>query len=416
MEYTELKRLYDQYVMPTSARAEVAFIRGEGCTLYDQSGKPYIDLASGIGVNSVGHAHPKWVKAVSEQAALLAHVSNLYHTVPGALLAKRLAELSGLKNVFFANSGAEANEGAIKLARKYSYDKYGGGRNVIITLTDSFHGRTVTTLSATGQDKFHTHFFPFTEGFKHVPANDIKALESALDACESAAKSIGSLALKPERPRSDVCAVMIEVVQGEGGILPLDIEYIKAVRRMCDERDVLLICDEVQTGIGRCGTWFAYQRAGILPDIVSFAKGIAGGLPLGGIIANEKCADVLAPGTHATTYSANLICCEAALAVLDIIGETLPDVGTKGRLAKDAFAGAKGVKEVRGEGLMIGIATDGIDAAGVVAEALRQGVVCLTAGQGVVRLLPPLVISREQLLEGAGIIKRIIEAGRSGTQ
>ncbi|GHU93873.1 acetylornithine aminotransferase [Clostridia bacterium] len=380
MDFLKIK---NASIMPTYGRFDVAFARGEACTLYDENGKKYIDFASGIGVNSVGYAHPKWVKAVSEQAAMLAHVSNLYYTRPGAELAEKLVKIAKMTNVFFANSGAEANEGAIKLARKYSRDKYGDGRSTIVTLVNSFHGRTISTLAATGQDVFHQHFFPFTEGFTHVNINDVGALET-----------LGG----------EVCAVFLEPVQGEGGVIPLDTEYLKAVEKLCRERDWLLMCDEVQTGIGRTGKWFAHQISGIVPDVVTFAKGIAGGLPLGGFLANEKCSEVLGAGTHATTFGANPICCAAALATLEILETALPEVEAKRRIIDEALSGF----EVRGAGLMVGVVSKKPPRE-VVLAALERGLVCLTAGSNVVRLLPPLVIKKEQLIAGLEILKDIME-------
>ena len=368
-------------LMQTYNRFNVTFIKGSGCRLYDGKGGEYIDFASGIGVNSVGYAHPAWVSAVSEQAAELAHVSNLYHAYPAEHLAARLTALSGMSNVFFSNSGAEANEGMIKLARKYSRDKYGGGRSTIVTLKQSFHGRTVTTLSATGQDVFHNHFHPFTEGFIHVPANDITALENIEDG---------------------VCAVMLEPVQGEGGVLPLDAGCLRAVSKLCAERDWLLLLDEVQTGIGRCGAWFAYQSYGIIPDAVSFAKGIAGGLPLGGFMAGPKCEDVLQPGDHATTYGGNPVCCAAALAVLDILKDALPGVNAKGERLKQALTDIFG--NARGMGLMLG-ATVNEPPRALAERLLNSGLVCLTAGTDALRLLPPLIISDEDIDAGIEILK-----------
>ncbi len=379
-------------LMNTYARFPVTFVRGEGCYLFDEQNKKYLDFASGIGVTSVGHAHPKWVKAVAEQAGKLAHVSNLYSTLPGAKLAEKLAALSGLVNVFFSNSGAEANEGIIKLARKYSYDKYGKGRSTIVTLQQSFHGRTVTTLSATGQDVFHKNFFPFTEGFIHVPANDISALE-ALDG------------------DSGVCAVLLESVQGEGGVLPLKGDYVKAVAKLCAERDWLLLFDEVQTGIGRTGKWFSFQRFdGVKPDAISFAKGIAGGLPLGGFIAGEKCCGVLQPGDHATTFGANPVVCAAALATLEILEEALPEVERKGEKIREELSKIEGLSNVRGAGLMIGANVDTQkyeSARALVGKLLENGLVCLTAGGNALRLMTPLVISDKEIEEGMNIIRSV---------
>ncbi|MCL1950337.1 MAG: aminotransferase class III-fold pyridoxal phosphate-dependent enzyme, partial [Turicibacter sp.] len=279
-------------LMNTYARFPVTFTRGYGSHLWDDKGKKYLDFASGIGVNSVGHAHPLWVEAVSGQAASLAHVSNLFYTEPAQKLSEKLVEISGLSNCFFSNSGAEANEGMIKLARKYSRDTYGEGRHTIVTLNRSFHGRTITTLAACGQDALHQNFDPFTPGFVHVQPGDLEAL-----------KALGD----------EVCAVMIEPVQGEGGVYPLDGDYVQGVADLCRERDWLLLIDEVQTGIGRTGKWFGFQHfEGVVPDAISFAKGIAGGLPLGGFMAGAKLQDTLAPGDHGSTYGGNPIACAAA--------------------------------------------------------------------------------------------------------
>ncbi len=381
-----IKNLYDSHIMNTYARYGVCFERGEGCTLYDTDGKSYIDFASGIGVNSVGYAHQKWVAAVSGQAARLAHVSNLYYTLPGGELAARLGGLSGMTRVFFSNSGAEANEGMIKCARKYSSDKYGKGRHTVVTLVNSFHGRTITTLAATGQDVFHKNFHPLTGGFVHVEMGDIAALR-AMDG-------------------GDVCAVMLELVQGEGGVLPCPPEFLRELAALCAERDWLLCADEVQTGVGRCGEWFAFQKLGVQPDVVSFAKGIAGGLPLGGFMTGGKCEAVLGTGDHATTFGANPICCAAALATLDILEAALPSVEIKGARIRDGILGMNlpMIKGVRGLGLMLGIQVAGSPREYVQA-LLEAGLVCLTAGSDTIRLLPPLVISESDIDRGLGIFK-----------
>ena len=385
MQFAEIQSLYDQYILGVYGRFPVAFVRGDGVRLYDSGGKEYLDFASGIGVNSVGHAHPQWVDAVAAQARTLAHVSNLYYTEPGGLLAQRLCEISGLCGVFFANSGAEANEGMIKCARKYSADKYGPGRHVIVSLRDSFHGRTVTTLSATGQDKFHQHFHPFTEGFRHVARGDFAALSGQPD---------------------DVCAVLLEAVQGEGGVWPLEKDYVQSVQSLCKERDWLLLFDDVQTGVGRTGAWFGFQALDAQPDIISFAKGLAGGLPLGGFLTGEKTRHVLGAGDHGTTFGGNPICCAAALSTLDILAPLLPDIRARGKFLRDSLAAMNlpAVKTIRGEGLMIGIAVNA-DPRAMVAKLLENGLVCLTAGKDVVRLLPPLLISEEDCAKGLDIIR-----------
>lgn len=386
-----IQSTYESYILPTYARFPAAFVRGEGCRLYDGAGKEYIDFASGIGVCSVGHAHPDWVRAVSTQAATLAHVSNLWYSEPGGQLAERLCALSGLDAVFFANSGAEANEGAIKAARKWSRDKYGPGRAAVVTLEGSFHGRTVTTLAATGQDVFHQHFHPFTEGFRHVPPGDI-----------------GALRVQPD----DVCAVMMEPVQGEGGVWPLDPDYVRAVEELCRARDWLLIFDEVQTGIGRTGAWFAFQDMRVLPDIVTFAKGVAGGLPLGGFLAGGYVRGALGPGDHATTFGGNPLVCAAALSALDILAPALPSVREKGlyirrRIEDMALPPVAGT---RGAGLMIGIPLrEGQSPRAYAEKLLEAGLVVLTAGRDALRLLPPLVIERDDIDAGLAIFEAVMK-------
>jgi len=367
----------------------VSFVKGKGSRLWDDSGKEYIDFMSGIGVCSIGHANPAWVTAIAEQAGKLAHTSNLYYTEPGGKLAERLCKLSGMSGAFFANSGAESTEGMIKVARKYSKDKYGSGRHTILTLDGSFHGRTLAALTATGQDKFHQHFDPFVPGFRYVAPGDMAALEAQ---------------------GNDVCALMIEIIQGEGGVMPLEDDYIKQVAELCKQRDWLMMIDEVQTGIGRTGSWFAFQDCGILPDVVSFAKGIAGGLPLGGFLVNEKLHNTLAPGDHATTYGGNLICCAAALAVLDILAPLLPQVKEKGRyISKKIEAmNLSCVDNVRGKGLMIGIKIKDIPPGDINLKLLEAGLAGLTAGTDIVRFLPPLTIDMKDIDAGLEIFENVL--------
>ena len=386
-----IKGLTHQHIMNTYGRFPVALDHGEGATLYDPEGRAYIDFTSGIGVTALGYGNPLWAEAVAYQAKKLNHVSNLFYTEPPARLAEVLCQRTGASAVFFANGGGEANEGLIKLARKYSFDKYGQGRSTIITLQNSFHGRTITTLKATGQDVFHNYFFPFTEGFRYAPANDLEALKA--------------------QDQGDVCAVMGELVQGEGGVLPLDKEYVKAVEALCAEKDWLLLVDEVQTGIGRTGTLFAFQQYGILPDAASFAKGIAGGLPMSGILANEKCRDVLGPGMHATTFGANPVCAAAGLVVQEILSdEFLKEVRGKGEYLR------RGVEalnlpcfgKTRGLGLMIGIEVrEGWTNKDIANKLIENGLLILTAGPGM-RLLPPLVITKDEMDKGLTIMKQIL--------
>lgn len=392
MTSNELMNLDAQCVMQTYGRFPVAIDHGEGACLYSPEGKKYIDFTSGIGVNCLGYGNKKWLEAISAQAAKLAHASNLFYTAPYIELAHQLTSRTGMKRAFFANGGGEANEGMIKLCRKYSYDKYGSGRSTIITLRDSFHGRTITTLTATGQDVFHQYFFPFTEGFQYAAPNDLDAIRTLDD--------------------GTVCAVMVELIQGEGGVLPLDQDYVNALQALCQEKDWLLAVDEVQTGIGRTGSLFCFQEYSILPDVVSFAKGIGGGLPLAGIMAAEKTEHVLTPGTHATTFGGNPICCAGGLSVLEQLDDTLlADVKKKGQYMKEKISAMPGVKEVRGMGLMLGVAlTDQEGYAAKVSAMRDKGLLCLTAGHSTIRLLPPLTISQAEIDEGLSIMASVLGA------
>ena len=385
-----IKALTGQYIMNTYGRFPVAVDHGEGATLYDPEGNAYIDFASGIGVTSLGYGNPKWVEAITAQAKKLGHASNLFYTEPAARLAEILCKRTGESCVFFANGGGEANEGMIKLARKYSFDKYGKGRATIVTLKNSFHGRTITTLMATGQEVFHNYFFPFTEGFRYAPANDLAALEDQ---------------------GGDVCAVMMELIQGEGGVLPLDKTYVQAVAKLCAERDWLLLVDEVQSGVGRTGSLFAFQQYGVLPDVVSFAKGIAGGLPMSGIMANEKCRNVLGPGMHATTFGANPVCAAAGLVVQETLTDAfLEDVQAKGTYLRNRIEDMKlpCLGKTRGMGLMIGVEVkDGWTNKDLASKLIENGLLVLTAGPGL-RLLPPLVISKEEMDAGLAIMEKTL--------
>ncbi len=393
MNSSDIKQQYDKHVMKTYARFDVVIERGEGATLYTPEGQKYIDFTSGIGVNALGYGNTKWAEAIYKQALTLQHTSNLYYTGPGGQLAEELTTRSGMSVVFFANSGAEANEGAIKLARKYSYDKYGAGRSTIVTLVRSFHGRTITTLAATGQDNFHKFFFPFTAGFVHANPGDMESLKSAAG--------------------HDACAVMLELVQGEGGVLPLDPEYVKQVADFCEKNDLLLIVDEVQTGIGRTGSLFAFQQYGITPDVVTFAKGIAGGMPMGGVLTGDKCAGVLSAGTHATTFGGNPIGAAAALEVLhQLTPALLDDVAEKGKYVRETILSwcSDTVKEVRGLGLMLGISiAECYKPIDIVNKCIENGLLILTAGTDAVRMLPPLTISYAELDEGLAILKKVLE-------
>ncbi|MGM9613817.1 MAG: aspartate aminotransferase family protein [Butyricicoccus sp.] len=391
MTYQELKQEEQQYVMNTYGRFAIALDHGEGAKLWDVEGKRYIDLTSGIGVCSVGYNNAALIDAMTEQAHKLMHVSNLFTTAPMVQTAKTLVEATGMGKVFFSNSGAESNEGAIKLARKYSFDKYGKGRSKIITLWNSFHGRTVTTLNATGQDKFHNYFFPFTEGFDYAEAGNMDDIKAKAD--------------------DTTCAIMMELIQGEGGVLPLDPAFVQEVEAFCRARDLLLIIDEVQTGIGRTGSLFCFQQYGIHPDVVTTAKGIAGGLPMGAVIAAKTCCDVLGPGTHATTFGGTPTCCAAANAVLSIVNqpEFLAEVVKKGEYLKNGILalGSDKVQGVRGQGLMLGIIVDADARAELVAKCMDKGLLVLTAGTQAIRLLPPLTITYEEMDEALAIFKEV---------
>lgn len=390
MTFTELKELDSQYIIETYARNPIAIDHGQGATLYDADGREYIDFASGIGVNSVGTAHPQWVAAVTQQAARLGHASNLYYTEPCARLAEKLCTRSGLSAAFFANSGAEANEGIIKLARKYSSDKYGAGRGTILTLSRSFHGRTAVTLAATGQDVFHQYFFPFPEGFRYA--------QPTLESVEAAAGD-------------DVCAVLLELVQGEGGVLPMEPAFVSGLAQLCAQRDWLLLVDEVQTGIGRTGSLFCFQQYGIVPDACSFAKGVAGGLPMGGFLVNEKCRNVLGPGQHGSTFGGNPVSTAAGCAVLDILDDAaIQAVREKGSYLRGVIEGMglPCLGQTRGMGLMIGVdVVGGYSNAGLSAWLNTAGLLSLTAGTGL-RFLPPLTITKEEMDKGLSVLWAVL--------
>ncbi|MBR6709070.1 MAG: acetylornithine/succinylornithine family transaminase, partial [Clostridia bacterium] len=350
-------------------------------------GKAYIDFGSGIAVNTLGH-DAGWADAVCAQVKRLAHTSNYFYTEPQSQLAETLCQKTGLRRVFFSNSGAEANECAIKAARKYSHDKYGDGRNVILTLENSFHGRTVTTLSATGQDVFHTDFMPFTPGFCHIPANDVAALEGALT--------------------DDVCALMMEPVQGEGGVIVLDADYLAAAQKLCADRDVLVILDEVQTGNGRTGTLYAFEQLGITPDILSTAKGLAGGLPLGATLFGEKVENTLGKGKHGSTFGGNPVCCAGANYVLSRLDDAfLTEVRAKADYFREKLTAMPNVAGVSGLGLMIGISLKAGDAHEIAVRCLEKGLIVLTA-KDKVRLLPPLNISYADIDRGLAILAEVM--------
>ena len=375
----------NKYISKTYARFDIELTRGSGSLVYDVNGKEYIDLSSGIAVNTFGYCDPVWQNAVTEQISKLQHTSNLFYTEPSANLAKMLCEKTGAKNVFFSNSGAEANECAIKTARLYAEKSHGKDHYNIITLKNSFHGRTVTTLAATGQDVFHEHFTPMTEGFLYADANDLEAL------CRLAKEN-------------KCAAIMMELVQGEGGVVPLDKDFVTGVKNLAEELDMLLIFDEVQTGNGRCGTLYAYENYGVVPDILTTAKGLAGGLPLGATLFFEKTSDTLSAGLHGSTFGANPVCCAAALSVLSRIdGNLLASVKEKSEYIFSELSSSDGVKSVTGLGLMIGIEPKA-DASAIIAECIKAGILPIKA-KNKIRLLPPLNIPFELLEKAISILK-----------
>lgn len=382
-----IKELDKEYVAGTYARFPLTIVKGKGSTVWDDEGKKYIDLSTGIAVNSFGIADGEWMAAVTKQLGSLQHMSNLYYTGPCAELAQMLCQRTGMDKVFFSNSGAEANECAIKAARKYAAEHRGAEYYNIITLKNSFHGRTVTTLAATGQDVFHHDFLPLTEGFLYAEANSIDDIKTLTE--------------------SNKCAgVMIEVVQGEGGVNPLDKDYVKALAELCAEKDLLLICDEVQTGNGRSGKLYAYMNYGIQPDIVSTAKGLAGGLPLGATLLGAKVSGVFTPGTHGSTFGGNPVCCAGAISILGRIDdELLKGVRERSEFIINELSGAPGVESVTGLGLMLGVKTSK-PAAEVISGCMAKGVLVIKA-KDKVRLLPALNIPMEQLMQATAVIKEV---------
>ena len=381
----DLKTTDKTYVANTYARFPVEIVSGKGSVVYDETGKRYIDMGSGIGVTSFGIADETWAQAVTAQLGKVQHMSNLYYTEPCAQLAQMLCERTGMKKVFFSNSGAEANECAIKAARKYAAYQKGAAYSTIITLQNSFHGRTLTTLAATGQAHYHELFQPLTPGFVHAEAGNLE--------------SVKALARHHK-----VAAVMIECIQGEGGVIPLSQEFVQGLAAFAAQEDILLIVDEVQTGNGRTGALYAYMNYGVQPDIVSTAKGLGGGLPLGATLLGDKVQDTLQPGDHGSTFGGNPVCCAGAVNILSRMDETfLAQVREKSDYVFAALSGAPGVETVTGMGLMIGIKT-AKPAPDVVKACMEQGVLCLTA-KDKVRLLPALNIPMETLKEAVGIIK-----------
>ena len=383
----DIQQIDQQYVAGTYGRFPVEIAYGRGELIYDVQGKEYIDMGSGIAVNIFGMADESWQKAVIQQLGLYQHTSNLYYTQPCALLAKALCERTGFWKVFFSNSGAEANECAIKAARKYAADKKGPEYSVIVTLENSFHGRTITTLAATGQEVYHKDFLPLTPGFVYAKANDLNSIKEAVAANQCA-------------------AIMIETVQGEGGVNVLSQEFVEGVYQICQQEDILLIVDEVQTGNGRTGKLYSYMNYNIMPDIITTAKGLGGGLPLGATLLGEKVQDIFHPGDHGSTFGGNPVCCAGALNIFSRLDDGMLElVRKKSQYIQQELNGAKGVKSVTGMGLMLGIETE--KDAGQVIQELREAGVLVLKAKSKVRLLPPLNISMENLKKAVNRIKEV---------
>ena len=394
--FDRIREAESAFHMPVYGRQPVAFGRGVGSRLWDTDGNEYLDFVAGIAVMSVGHSHPKVVEAIRTQAGLLTHVSNLYYTEPQVLLAERLHELLGWGKVFFANSGAEANECAVKLARRWQREQGRPGRAGLVAALGSFHGRTVATLAATGQPAKHEPFAPMPpELVHHVPLNDSDALEGALD--------------------DGIGALLLEVVQGEGGINPATPEYLKAARELCDERGVLLIFDEVQTGLGRTGRWFGFQHSGVVPDVITLAKALGGGLPIGACVAREDVAEAFRPGDHATTFGGGPVPCAAALAVLDVIStEGLVENSAKmGDLLvaklREALDATPAVKDVRGVGLLVGVELAGEYSRDVVDACRERGLLVNNVRPDMIRLSPPLIVTADEVERAVAILAGVLK-------
>ena len=385
--FEEIKKQDEDYVLHSYGRVDVAIKSGKGSTATDYDGKKYIDFTSGIGVNCLGYCPENWVKAVTAQLGNVQHICNYYYNDNCTSLAEALTEAAGMSRVFFCNSGAEANECAIKIARKLGRDK---GKNTIITLVNSFHGRTLTTLAATGQPSFHELFLPLTDGFKYVEAGDIDKLKSAMT--------------------DDVCAVMLECIQGEGGVLPMNDEYLRQVRSLCDKKSAAMLIDEVQTGIGRTGYFFAYQSAGITPDVVTAAKGLGGGLPIGACLVSAAHKDIFVPGDNGSTFGGNPAVCAGALEIIKTVNsaEFLAEVKTRGEYFRHKLEALKNVEFVRGKGMMIGVAVKGKTAKEVLLRCAENGLLILTA-KDMVRFLPPLNISYDEIDRGMKIFSEVID-------
>lgn len=382
MPTEEVRRLAEQYLMNTYTRQPISIVRGRGARVYDMEGREYLDFVAGIAVNVLGHGHPDLIVAIQKQAQHLIHASNLYYTEPQVSLAQALVDHSFAQKVFLCNSGAEANEAAIKLSRRYAHEKYGAGRHEILTMRNSFHGRTMATLTATGQEKVQKGFEPLLPGFAYVPFNDLHAIEQAVS--------------------EKTAAVMLEPIQAEGGVHVAERAYLNGLRELCRQRDILLIFDEVQTGMGRTGTLFAYEQMGVEPDIMTLAKGLGGGVPIGACLAREYVAQAFVPGTHASTFGGNPLACAAGLAVLKVLleGKILDQARRMGEYLRKGLDACKeshrSIKEIRGLGLLQGMELT-IDSKAVVADCLSRGVLINSPGERILRFVPPLIISQGEI-------------------
>ena len=387
MTFQHIKDQDQAYILHTYGRVDAALVKGRNARAWDVDGKEYIDFTAGIGVNALGYSDPEWTAAVAEQAGKIQHMCNYYYCPENTALAQELSQASGMAKAFFCNSGAEANECAVKVARKYGEKR---GAYKIVTLINSFHGRTLTTLAATGQADFHRDFLPLTEGFLYAQAGDLAGVEALLD--------------------GSVCAVMLEMVQGEGGVIPMDEDFVKGLAQLCREKDVLLIVDEVQTGVGRTGFFYAYQGYGVQPDVVTTAKGIAGGLPMGACLVSERLGEILKPGQQGSTFGGNPIASAAARVVVRRVSDPafLEDVRKKGAYLKEKLEAMPQVEYVRGRGLMLGVKLKEKDAHEVLVRCAREGLLILTAKE-LVRFLPPLTIPQEDMDQGLAIFQRVLE-------
>ncbi len=387
MTFEEVKEQDQSYILHTYGRVDAALVKGRNARAWDVDGKEYIDFTAGIGVNALGYSDPEWAAAVADQAGKLQHLCNYYYSPENTALAQELSEASGMAKAFFCNSGAEANECAVKVARKYGEKR---GAYKIVTLVNSFHGRTLTTLAATGQESFHQLFIPLTEGFVYAQAGNLAGVERLLD--------------------GSVCAVMMELVQGEGGVIPMEEAFVKGLSQLCRERDVLLLIDEVQTGVGRTGTFYAYQGYGVQPDVVTTAKGIAGGLPMAACLVSERLGDILTPGMNGSTFGGNPVACAGARVVVRRVSDPafLQSVRDKGAYLTEKLEALPQVEYVRGRGLMIGAKVKGRDAHEVLVSCAKAGLLILTA-KDLVRFLPPLTITQKDLDDGLAIFQKVLE-------